>query len=157
MEIGGLPAHPLIIHAAVVLTPLAGLLVILFAVHTPTRWATRWPAAIGAVVAALAVWAARISGQWLLNDNPALAQLVQTHQQRGQILSWVVIAFAALAVLGAFTLGGPSALASGRGERPSRGGLLQKTLPILLVLVSLGVIFATVLTGDAGARAVWGG
>jgi hypothetical protein len=157
MEIGGLPAHPLIIHAAVVLTPLAGLLVILFAVHTPTRWATRWPAAIGAVVAALAVWAARISGQWLLDDNPALAQLVQTHQERGQLLSWVVIAFAALAVLGAYTLGGPTALASGRGERPSRGGLLQKTLPILLVLVSLAVIFATVITGDAGARAVWGG
>ena len=147
MEIGGLPAHPLIIHAAVVLTPLAGLLVILFAVHTPTRWLTRWPAAVGAVVAALAVWAARLSGQWLLDDNPALAQL----------LSWVVIVFAALAVLGAFTLGGPTGLASGRGEKPSRGGLLQKTLPTLLVLVSLGVIFGTVITGDAGARAVWGG
>jgi hypothetical protein len=156
MEIGGLPAHPLIIHAAVVFTPLAGLLVILFAVHTRSRWLTRWPAAVGAVVAVLSVWAARISGQWLLEDNPSLAQLVQTHQERGTILSWVVIAFAALTLLGAFTLGGPTGLASGRGEKPSRGGVLEKTLPTLLVLVSLGVIFATVITGDAGSRAVWG-
>ena len=157
MEIGGLPAHPLIIHAAVVLTPLAALLVIVFALRPGTRWLFRWPAAVGAVVAAAAVWAARISGQWMLDANPALGQLVGTHQARGEVLSLVVIAFAALTLLGAWALGGPSALASGRGERVSRATVLDKTLPAVLVLASLAVIFSVVITGDAGARAVWGG
>jgi hypothetical protein len=42
MTFAGLPLHPLVVHAAVVLTPLAALLVVGSAVLP--RWLTRWPA-----------------------------------------------------------------------------------------------------------------
>jgi hypothetical protein len=157
MEIAGLPAHPLIIHAAVVLAPLAALVVIVFALRPGTRWLTRWPAAVGAVVAVLAVWAARLSGESMVAANPALGRLVATHQDRGELLSLVVIAFAGLTLLATWALGGPTALASGRGARTSRVAVLDKVLPVVLVLASLGLLASVVLTGDAGARAVWGG
>lgn len=157
MEIAGLPAHPLIVHGAVVLTPLAALLVIAFAVLPRHRWLTRWPAAIGAVVALLAVWAARITGVAMVNATPALLQLVQTHEARAKLLSLLMIGFTVLVLLGAWLLGGPSALASGRGAVSSRATVLDKVLPAVLVVAALVVLVQVVLTGDAGARAVWAG
>lgn len=156
MEIAGLPAHPLIVHAAVVFTPLAAALVAVFAVWRKHRWLTRWPAAVTAVVALGAVWAARLSGQSMLNANPALGQLVQTHQERAKLLSLLMIGFAVLALLGAWALAGPTALASGRGEVAPRSPVLERVLPVVLVLAAVVVLVYVVLTGDAGSRAVWG-
>jgi hypothetical protein len=156
MEIAGLPAHPLIVHAAVVLTPLAALLVVAFAVLPKHRWLTRWPTAAAVVAATVSVWAARLSGQSMLDANPALAQLVGTHQDRANLLSLLMVAFAVLALLGTWSLGGPTALASGRGAVTSRVAVLDKLLPALLVVASLAVLVQVVLTGDAGSRAVWG-
>ena len=58
--------------------------------------------------------------------------------------------------VGAWSLGGPSALASGAGARESRVAVLDKVLPALLVLAGLAVLVLVVLTGDSGSRAVWG-
>ena len=157
MEIAGLPAHPLVVHAAVVLTPLAAVLVVAFAVLPKHRWLTRWPAAVTAVVALLAVWAARFSGTSMVNANPALAQLVHTHESRAKLLSLVMIGFVLLVLVGVWALGGPSALASGRGAVASRVGVLDKVLPAALVVVAVIVLVQVVLTGDAGSRAVWAG
>jgi hypothetical protein len=156
MEIAGLPAHPLIVHAAVVFTPLAALLVIAFAVLPTYRWLTRWPTAAAVVAALLAVWAARLSGRAMLEANPALAQLVVTHQARANLLSLLIIGFAVLALLGTWLLPGPTALASGRGAVTSRTAVLDKVLPAVLVVAALVVLVQVVLTGDAGSRAVWG-
>ena len=45
MEIAGLPLHPLVVHAAVVLIPLTALLAVAFAVLPRWRWLVRWPTA----------------------------------------------------------------------------------------------------------------
>jgi len=156
MEIGGLPLHPLVIHAAVVFTPLAAMAVIVFAVWPRYRWLTRWPAAILALIAFGSVWAARITGQSMLNANPELAQLVETHMSRGKMLSLLMILFLVVALAGVWDLGGPTGLASGRGARESRVASLDKVLPVVIVLVSLVVLAGVVATGDAGSRAVWG-
>ena len=92
MEIGGLPLHPLVVHGAVVFTPLAALALITFAVLPRYRYLTRWPAAILAVLAFGAVWAARITGQWMLEQNPSIEQLVGAHVERAKLLSLVVLA-----------------------------------------------------------------
>ncbi|MGZ5415999.1 MAG: DUF2231 domain-containing protein [Nocardioides sp.] len=156
MEIAGLPLHPLVVHAAVVLTPLAVLLVIAFAIWPQHRWATRWPAAVLTVAAFGSVWVARLSGNALRDSRPELARLVEDHAERGATLSLLVTAFAAVAALGFWSLGGPSALASGRGARESRVVALDKVLPAVLVLVGVAVLVLAVLVGDSGARAVWG-
>lgn len=156
MEIGGLPLHPLVVHGAVVLTPLAAALVVAFAIWPRHRWLTRWPTVVATVLAVVSVWAARLSGNALVESRPELRALVQTHQDRANLLSLLVIGLLVVVVVAAWSLGGPSALASGRGERGAKVAALDKVLPVLLVLAAVVVLASVVLTGDSGSRAVWG-
>ncbi len=162
MEIGGLPLHALVVHATVVLIPLSALLVIAFAVLPGWRWLTRWPTALASVaVVALALLSTQ-SGEALLEARPfllesdQLAEQLETHEERGDLLFQLSIPFAVLVLVGAWSLPGTSALASGRGAQESRLSVADKVLPVVLVLAAVGIIVLTVLTGDAGARAVWG-
>jgi hypothetical protein len=162
MEIAGLPLHPLVVHAAVTVVPLAAVLALALAVMPRWRWLSRWPAAGAAVLAAAVAWVARLSGEALLADRPFLVQTeplrsqVLEHQRLGELLSLVSLPFAVLAVLAAWALPGPSALASGRGAREGRSPALSRLLSIVLVLAASGVLVLVVLAGDAGSRAVWG-
>jgi uncharacterized membrane protein len=156
MEIAGLPLHPLVIHAAVAVTPLAALLAIVFAVSPKWRYLTRWPTAIATVLALGAVWVARLSGNALVDSRPELGQLVEDHQARGNILSWLIIAFTVAVAVAVWGLGGRSGFTSGIGERGTTVPVLDKVVPAVVVLLAVAVMVYLVLTGDAGARAVWG-
>jgi hypothetical protein len=156
MEFAGLPLHPLVVHAAVVLIPLTAVLAILFAVLPRWRWLTRWPVAIASVGCVGLAFLATTSGKALENARPELRQLVHTHQHRGTLLADLTIVFALVVVVAAFLLPGPSGLASGKGEQPSRNRWADRLLPVLVVLVSVVVLGQVVLTGDSGARALWG-
>lgn len=156
MEIAGLPLHPLVVHAAVVFTPLAVVSAVVFAVVPRWRYLTRWPTAALTLTALAAVWVARVSGRSLLASRPELAPLVRVHQQRGTQLSLLIILFAVVVLVGVWGLGGRSGLADGRGARETRVAVLDKLLPAVVVVVSLVVLVWCVLTGDAGARAIWG-
>lgn len=144
MEIDGLPLHPLLVHAAVVFTPLAALTALAYAVVRPWRERLRWPAAALAVVAVLAVGAAFLSGRSFLGDNPALAQraIVQTHEQRAELLLWLTLGFGVVALASAW--------------RHARPGAVSLVLRALLAVSAAAVLVQVVLTGDAGSRAVWG-
>ncbi|HET6625323.1 MAG TPA: DUF2231 domain-containing protein [Nocardioidaceae bacterium] len=156
MEIGGLPLHPLVVHAAVVLAPLAALVAIVFAVVPRWRWLTRWPAVVTALIAAGSVFAARLSGEDLLDARPELAPLVAVHEDRGELLLWVTLGFAVVVLVAAWMLGGSTPLPNGRGARTSAVPIVDTVLAVLLVLAALAVLVQVVLTGDAGSRAVWG-
>ena len=66
-----------------------------------------------------------------------------------------MIAFLVLTLIGAWQLGGPSGLASGKGAKPRGEPWLEAVTPAALVIVSIVTLVWVVLTGDAGARAVW--
>ena len=154
MQISGLPLHPLLVHAVVVLIPLtvAALLLSQF-----------WPAArrrLGAVTPAAAL-AVAVLVPLTVAAGRSLAQRVgplpsvQTHQHYAtMLLPWALALFA---VAGAqwwwFT----------RGVRryPVGSGTLARVAPVFLAVASI-VVGAAILTlvvvaGDTGARAVWGG
>lgn len=156
MEIAGLPLHPLVVHATVVLVPLSAALAVALAVLPRWRWLTRWPAAAVAVLGLALSWLASSSGEALAEARPGLEQLVEEHEELGELLANAMVPFALLVVLAAWSLAGPSALASGRGAQDSRIPVLDKVLPALLVLGAAGVLVLVVLVGDSGARAVWG-
>jgi len=162
MEITGLPLHPLVVHAAVTLIPLSAVGAVALAVAPRWRWLTRWPVAVVTVAAAVVAWVARLSGGALLEDRPGLLEVdllrdrIERHRDLGELLSLTMLPFALLVLLAAWSLAGPTALASGRGARESRIPALEKVLPVLLVLGALGVLVLVVLAGDAGSRAVWG-
>ena len=54
MELNGVPLHPLVVHAVVVLGPLAALTGLAYAFVPQWRWLLRWPLFVLAVVTAVA-------------------------------------------------------------------------------------------------------
>jgi uncharacterized membrane protein len=157
MTFNGLPLHPLIVHVVVVFAPLAALAAIGYAVMPRWRWWLRWPLVVSAVIAAVAGVLAAYSG-YSLEHARQLQQLaaVRTHQHRGSILRWLLLAFLVPTGLAAWLLGGTSAVTSGWGAREGRSGMLAVGVQVLLVVSALIVLVWVFLTGDSGARAIWG-
>lgn len=158
MELNGLPLHPLAVHATVVLVPLAAVLAGAYAAVPGWRWATRWPMAVGAFAALGSVLLAYFSGKDFIDQSypDQVPGIVQLHEDRAEVLLWVTVVFAAVAVLSAWGLGGPSALSSGRGERAQHAPVIEWSLVAMLVIFAVAVLLMAFQTGEAGARAVWG-
>jgi hypothetical protein len=155
MEISGLPLHPLVVHAAVVGIPLAAALAVALAVLPGWRWLVRWPTVLTSVAVVGLAFLATRSGESLEEDR-GLSKLVVQHAERGERLANLTIVLAVVVIVAAFVLPGPSGLASGKGAMASRVAVADKVLPVLLVLAAVAVLVQVVLTGESGARAVWG-
>jgi hypothetical protein len=157
MTFNGLPLHPLIVHVVVVFAPLAGVAGILYAVRPSWRWWLRWPFVASAVIAAGAGVLAAQSG-YSLEHVRHLQQLatVRTHQHRGSLLRWVMLAFLVPTGLAAWLLGGPSPMISGWGSREGRTGVVAVGIQVVVVVSSIFLLYWVFLTGDSGARSIWG-
>jgi uncharacterized membrane protein len=158
VTVNGLPLHPLIVHVVVVFAPLAALSALVYAVRPRWRWWLRWPLVVSALIAAGAGVLAVQSG-YSLEQSRHLEQLasVRTHQQRGSILRWLLLAFLVPAGLAAYLLGGGSPVTSGWGAREGRTGLTAVAVQALLVVSAVAVLVWVFLTGESGARSIWGG
>jgi hypothetical protein len=150
MELNGVPLHPLVVHAVVVLGPLAALTGLVYAVVPRWRWLLRWPLVVLAVVTAVAALVAVAAGEDLLAARPELAPIVEDHQE---MLRFVALGYVVVAGVAAWALGGVSALASGRGARETRFGI---PVAVLLAAGAVALLVTVYLAGDSGARAVWG-
>lgn len=78
--IANLPLHPLVVHAVVVLVPLAVLTGIVVAVWPRARRAYGWPVAAIAVLAAISIPVATSSGEQLRDRLPANS-MIETHAE----------------------------------------------------------------------------
>ena len=157
MEFNGLPLHPLIIHVVVVFAPLAGIGGILYAAVQQWRWWLRWPLVASAVIAAVAGIIAVKSGQDLENQRhlQTLPELA-THAARGRFLRWVMLAFLVPTALAAWQLGGPSPVSADGKTGGGRTGAVAWAIQLLLVAGAITVLVCVFLTGDSGAKSVWG-
>lgn len=145
MEISGLPVHALVVHAAVVLGPVAALAALSYAAVGRWRDWLRIPMVVVAIAATASIAAAFLSGDNFLETHPQLAQkpYVATHEERAELLIWLTLGF------------GVVALAAGwLHDRP---GVVRTLSRVLLAVAALAVLVQVVLVGDAGARAVWSG
>ena len=145
MEITGLPLHPLVVHAAVVFGPLGALLALGYAGLPRWRDRLRWPMAGLVAVATGAILAAYFTGKSFLNSRAAAIQastFVQAHQTHARQLLWVTLGFAIVVGVACWL--------------HPRTGAVRVALNVALGAFALGVLVLVVLTGDAGARAVWG-
>ena len=161
MEFNGLPLHPLVVHAAVVLAPAAAAAGVAYAAVPRWRWLLRWPLVLLAVGSAGALYVAKLAGESLRDERFAevtgeLGDQIALHEERGNLLVWVALGFLVVALFAAWALGGPSALASGRGARDTQGTALGWVAVVLVIAGALALAGLTALTGDAGSRAVWG-
>jgi hypothetical protein len=155
-NLGNLPLHPLVVHAAVVGIPLAGLLAFLFAFPRTRNWA-RWPLAITVVGAAGVTYVAKQSGlafEVALGIRPGnpVGDLILQHSLLAEQLFWIMIVFAVVALVNVFVVKGTSGSAEGAVKQPA---IVRIVLPILLVAVAVVALIWIVRVGDLGARAVW--
>lgn len=143
MEINGLPLHPLVVHAAVIFGPIGALTALAYGLLPRWRDRLRIPMVALALVATGSVVAAFLTGNDFLESRPELGDdpLVQTHEQRAELLLWSTLGFAAVAVAA--------------GWSHTRPGIARLIVRVVLGLTATAVLVQVVLTGDAGARAVW--
>jgi uncharacterized membrane protein len=94
MSIFGLPLHPLVVHAAVVLIPLACLGALIVVGSSRARERFGWLTVAFAVAAAGAAITARLSGESLALSLAGIAPLIATHRQWGQLTPWSAVALA---------------------------------------------------------------
>ncbi|WP_347344783.1 DUF2231 domain-containing protein [Microbacterium sp.] len=152
-EVAGLPLHPLLVHAVVVLTPLTVLALLLGAF---------WPAArrrLG-VVTPLAALAVLVLVPITVAAGQALAIVVgptpavERHHALGlMLLPWAIALFVVSAAQWAwYRFGRPRVARRGGGTRA-----VGVVLAVAATAVGAGTLITIVLIGDSGARAVWGG
>lgn len=150
--INGIPAHVLLVHAVVVLVPLAALLAVL---------AVAWPAArrrLGIITPLAALLGlgfiplATQAGEWL-QEHVQNTALVRDHVELGEgLLPWAGLLFvftAAVWLLENRTAHGRSvpALATAAWVRPAANALI--------VVVAVMSIVQVYRIGDSGAKAAW--
>jgi hypothetical protein len=157
MHIHGIPLHPLVVHAVVVFVPLGALSAILYALVPRWRWLLRWPTLVLALGAVVLTRVAVITGTSLKNEKNftgILGDRIATHMRWGHRLEWSVWVFAVVAAFAVWVLPHVMPLA-GRDDRVSPRASLVMVATVLLPLAAVVVLVLAVVTGDAGARAVW--
>ncbi|MGK3647239.1 hypothetical protein [Pseudarthrobacter enclensis] len=154
LEIGGLPAHILLVHGVVVLAPMAGLMAVVFALWRRSRTYLAWPLGVLAVLLVpLSVLTAE-AGEQLEKAKPA-SQLIHEHAEQGsffRIVTAVFLVVAAAQILAAF----PSAATRWAGKALAARWLVPAT-SVLGVLAGLFLVYEAVVTGHSGSASVWSG
>ena len=158
MEINGLPLHALVVHATVVFVPLAALAAIVYVVPR-WRWLLRWPTLLVNLAAALLVQVSVMSGHSLettLQKTRGLqASVVSNHALWAGRLRIGMFVLAVVVIVAFWALGYVTRLVGGT-DREARAAALETPMKVLLPLAAVAVLVLVFLTGDAGARAVWG-
>lgn len=166
----GLPIHPLIVHATVVLVPVAALLVGVCAILPATRRALAWPAVVASAAACVTVAGAALSGG-PLEARVGGSALIHHHSQLAKLLVvWVLAMTAAvLALAYADWYRGGTAVAHWLPVPP---GLVRRLAPpgvgrvvaarwviptvaALSLVTAAGTLVQIVLVGHSGAEAAW--
>jgi uncharacterized membrane protein len=169
-EILGLPAHPLMVHAPIVLIPLAVVTAVVYAFVPPLRARLGWLLVLLAFAGAGTSFAAVESGKRLAAGTPANTQL-DAHMELGTNVRNFAILLAVVSIV----LVGIDAARRGRGrssyrpaseadgytyQRPRSGGVLMGAVSVVLSLGLLGAAgtaaFYVARTGHTGAQMVWG-
>lgn len=138
-SINGLPLHPLVVHAVVVLLPLSavGLVLLIFI----PRWRPRfqWLVLGGLVVGGIGTYLAKVSGDSL----SAAVGLPSEHAEWGNLLVPVAMGLTAIAGLWIFL------------THLDGWTWAKRSVEVVTVPVALAAIVLTYLTGNSGARSVW--
>ncbi len=148
----GLPAHPLLVHGAVVLVPLLILTTVGYALVPRLRPRLDWAVVLLAVAAPVAVYLARESGEKFLSRTYGAGPYphdILRHQDYAGKLLW----FAAL--LGVLALVLVAVTEGRRRGRVSRHPALAVVVVVLALAAAVPAGAYVYLTGDSGARAVW--
>jgi uncharacterized membrane protein len=163
-EFQGIPMHPLLVHAAVVLLPLQAAAGIAYAVLPRFRRYLGWFVAGVAVAAPLAAYVARLSGQALrdrlIRNGTSDAGVLAKIQQHNDFADAAFYSSLALGVLMLALV----ILQVMRWRRAADGGASSAGLGVVMLILMVATIGAAgatgyyvFRTGDSGAKMTWTG
>lgn len=144
--INGIPVHPLVVHAAVVLTPMAaiGLIVMVFSKHFSKRFG--WVVAALGAGAFVAAWIAKEAGE-------ALEERVGEPDFNHGALGDRMPLFALALMLAAVALWLIDRTASAQSPRRA----LRIFAAAACLILAVGNVVWVYRVGDSGAKSVWSG
>jgi hypothetical protein len=142
----GLPAHPLVVHAAVVLLPIAAIALVVVAAIPRARRAYG-PIVLGVAVAAtIAVGLAQQSGE-SLEDSVKETELVEEHTEQGEtVLPWAI----GVTVVSALVAAEPYTR-----KRLGSPRIVTAVLVGASLIVGAGATWTVIEVGHSGATSVW--
>ena len=146
-SVTGIPLHPLVVHATVVFTPLAALAALAYVFLGRYRDLLRWPTLVLALIAVGTVWAAYLTGANFFDSDRfqsfsgELLDRIEKHESYAGTLRWIASGFGIVTVAMTYL--------------HDRAGSSRMALSGLVAVLAVLTLVWTVLTGDAGARAVW--
>ena len=144
----GLPAHPLVVHGAVVLLPIAAVATVVVA--AVPRWRRPYALLVFGVslAAAGAIWLAQESGE-SLEERVTETALVERHSELAeQVLPWAI---AVVVVAGAVVAA--DRYRSRLATLPARATTI--TLIAAAVITGVGATWTVAEVGHSGAKATW--
>ncbi len=144
----GLPAHPLVVHAAVVLLPVAAVGTLAVAAIPRARRHCAPVVLAASLAAALAVGLAQTSGEEL-EDHVRETALVEAHTGQGEsVLPWAIaVTVAAAAVTAAPRIG--------RHFPNIRPRNATTVLVVVALIAGTGATWTVIEVGHSGANATW--
>jgi hypothetical protein len=148
----GLPAHPLIVHAAVVLVPLAAIGTIAIAVWGAARRHVGWVVVALGVTAFVFCLLAQGSGE-SLEEKVDEGDLVEEHAELGDTMPWFALPIP-IAATGVMLLDRRRR----RGDAQARPAWMGPAVVVVSAAAVLAGVVGTVRVaqvGHSGARATW--
>lgn len=146
--INGLPVHPLVIHAAVVLVPVTALGLMVMAVWPRFSARHGWLVVGSAVIATLSSFVARQSGEAL---EERVGEAGFDHADLGEVMPF----FAAALLVAVVVLWLIDRSAPDSGPAPRRA--LRVVVAVVGVLIAVANLVWVFRVGDSGAKSVWSG
>lgn len=150
VTVNGLPLHPLIVHATVVTLPVTAVVALIYVyrantgsrLHPREDGKLRLALIVLAIVCAALAFLTYFSGNQLASAKGLPASFVHLHKRDANWMRWATYAFAVVAVL--------------VGLRDQRADWVRGLLHAVLVVGAVAVVVLCVMTGEAGARMIYG-
>ncbi|GAA3797055.1 DUF2231 domain-containing protein [Cellulomonas soli] len=171
--VNGLPAHVLLVHAVVVLVPLAALMAVIAAAWPAARRKLGFLTPLVGLAALGGVPLATEAGEWLEEHVPE-SPLVEQHTQYGDaVLVWAVGLFLVTCAVwfigrladraraerlaSAGTTGADGTVAATPTARSAWAGApwARAVVGVVTLVIATGATLAVYRAGDSGARAAW--
>lgn len=161
--IGGLPAHPLLVHFVVVLVPLSAVLVLCSVLWPSARRRLGISPPAIALVTLVLVPITTDAGEWLEHNSPH-SELIEIHAELGdQLLIWSIAVFVFAATwwvlhTNRFTEWRNTRTSLSDSSTSDSSTLLRVVtiaIAAMAVVAAVGSMVQVYRIGESGAKAVW--
>ena len=154
--VNGLPAHILLVHAIVVLLPLAALLLVLSAFWPAARARLAAPNAILSVLVVALVPLTTSAGEWLEHRVPQ-SDLLHKHTELGDSAVFYAIPIAVLALIVWWREREARAEPGRRTWLAPLSSVVTSVVAVLALVVGTAGVYGIYRIGDSGSKAAWTG